>query len=141
MKLLFAVILPFFTFGQIDCSPFHPVSNHEVNKDIIYSIAYVSCWHARGIMVEMGTDNFQIGTIAMGEQHDNSTYMYFATTKRYGNLRLYGGPLYRINNNPTLGIGRFGFDFGLYKNLYGTLSVLQMTRSLNYANFGVKIIF
>lgn len=141
MKLLFAMILPFLTFGQIDCSPFHPVKNYEVNKDVIYSIAYVSCWHARGIMVEMGTDNFQMGTIAMGKRHNNSTYIYFVATQRYRNLRLYAGPLYRINNDPTLGIGRCGVDVGVYKNLFGTLSVSQISTSLNYANFGVKLIF
>jgi len=140
MKLILALLFPILLTSQTYCSPYHNIDRYEVNKDIIYSIAYISCFHARGVNVEMGTDKIQVGSILMGKNHHNASYLYLVGNRDYKNLRLYGGLLYRINNNPTLCIGRYGVDIEIYRNVYSTFSVSQINRNLNYANFGLKLI-
>ena len=126
--------------GQFNCSPYHQIKNYEVNKDVIYSIAYISCFHAQGVTIELGTNNVQIGTTIMGANHHNATYLFAHYNEDISRFRFYGGLLARVNNNPTLGLFRVGVDTKIYGALYGTLSLSQITENVNYANFGLKLI-
>lgn len=140
MRFLFALILPLTLFSQIECSPFFPVNNYQTNEDVLFSVGYVSCIHARGVNYEIGTENVQIGTILMGKNHHNSAYIYTQYTQDFDSFRVYIGPVYRLNNDPVLGIGRIGSDVQIYASLYLTLSLLQINSDLSYLYFGLKLI-
>lgn len=140
MRFLFALILPLTLFSQTECSPFFAVNNYQTNEDVVFSVAYISCIHARGMNYEIGTDAVQIGTILMGKNHHNSAYMYTQLTKDFDSFRVYVGPIYRLNNDPVLGIGRIGCDVQMYQSVYLTLSLLQINPDLSYLYFGLKLI-
>jgi len=140
MNVLLAFILPISLLAQIECSPYFPVTNYEVSTDVLYSIAYISCWHARGITAEVGTRSIQLGSTIMGKRHENSAYIFTQYSKDFDLFRVYGGCIYRVNNDPALGIARVGIDAKLYESLYFTLSLSQLSRTLSYSNFGLKLI-
>lgn len=140
MRFLFALILPLTLFSQTECSPFFSVSNYQTNEDVLFSVAYVSCIHARGVNYEIGTNHIQIGTILMGKNHHNSAYMYTQYTQDFDSFRVYIGPVYRLNNDAVLGIVRIGSDVQIYENLYLTLSLLQINSDLSYLYVGLKLI-
>ena len=140
MKALVALLMPFVLIGQPNCSPYHKVRNYEVSNDVMYSIAYISCFHARGVTIEMGTKDVQIGTTIMGHHHKNAAYIFTHYNKDIKAFRFYGGLIARINNDPAMGMFRVGVDAKLYERLYFTTSLSQLNPLLGYANFGFKLI-
>jgi hypothetical protein len=140
VRFLFALILPLTLFSQTECSPFFSVNTYQTNDDVLFSIGYISCIHARGVNYEIGTKDMQIGTILMGKNHHNSAYIYTQYTQDFDSFRVYVGPIYRLNNDPVLGIVRLGSDVQIYESVYLTLSLLQMNPDLSYLYFGLKLI-
>ena len=140
MKIVFALILPLTLFSQIECSPFFSVNNYQTNEDVVFAVSYISCIHARGVNYEIGTKDMQIGTILMGKNHHNSAYIYTQYTQDFDSFRVYIGPVYRLNNDPVLGIVRLGSDVQIYESLYLTLSLLQINSDLSYLYVGLKLI-
>ena len=77
----------------------------------------------------------------MGKRHHNDVYSYLQYEFAIRESRIYIGPAYRLNNNPSLLIGRMGIDYQIYKPLYTTLSLLQINNKLNYVHIGLKLVF
>ena len=88
----------------------------------------------------MDYNNISGGVHLMGEGHNNATYTFlsyqYQPIKR---IKLSAGPLYRLNNNSGLMLAQFGGDVKLYKSIWITSRVLQINRSLNYLNVGIKL--
>lgn len=124
-----------------ECSPYRPVTNWELSDSKHYALAYVSCFHARGIVAEVGYDPVFVGFLTMGKRHHNDVYSYLQYEFVIRESRIYIGPAYRLNNNPSLLIGRMGIDYKIYKPLYTTLSLLQVNNKLNYVHIGLKLVF
>jgi hypothetical protein len=80
-----------------------------------------------------------MGVLAMGQGHHGATYSFLQYEFAIRKSRIYGGPVYRLNNNPSLCIGRVGFDLRLIDKVYFTMSLLQVRQDLNYFHFGLKI--
>ncbi len=125
-------------YGQ-ECNPYYNPKNYILDKNKSAAIGYVACLHARGIVAEVGYDNVFLGVLAMGKGHHGATYTFLQYEVPFGRSRLYGGPAYRLNNNPTLIMGRVGADLKIYKRLWATAGVLQIDRNLNYLHVGLKI--
>ena len=123
-----------------DCSPYKSPKNYLLDHNKSAAIGYVACLHAAGVVAEVGYDRIFAGVLAMGDGHHGATYSFFQYEIPYGRSRMYIGPAYRLNNNPSLLIGRAGFDYRLYKRVYSSASVLQINRNLNYLHVGIKII-
>lgn len=128
------------TKGQ-ECSPYHkiPYIKHTSTKSA--GLGYVSCFHARGVVAEVGYDNVFVGVLAMGQGHHGATYGFVQYDVQLGRWRVYGGPAYRLNHDPSLIIGRAGGDYRIYKYVYGSASVLQVNPNLNYLHIGLKLIY
>ena len=137
--LLFFFLLSISLSAQ-ECSPYFDIPTYELSSKKSASIGYVACLHAGGVVAEVGYDNVFVGVLAMGGGHNNETYSFIQYDFVYPNVRFYGGPVYRIVQNPSLLIGRFGTDFKLYSRLWGTASILQVNTNLNYFHFGVKLV-
>ena len=138
-KLLFLFLIPTMLFAQ-ECSPYHKVTNWELNDDVEFTAAWLSCFHASGLAFSMDYNNISGGVHMMGEGHDNSAYAFlsyqYQPIKR---IKLSAGPLYRLNNNSGLMLAQYGGDIKLYKSIWFTSRILQINRSLNYFNVGVKL--
>jgi hypothetical protein len=124
--------------GQ-ECNPYHLVPKYELSQKKSAGVGYVACLHARGVVAEVGYDNVFMGVLAMGKGHHGSTYTFLQYEFAIRELRIYGGPAYKLNNDPGLILGRVGADLCLYKGLYGSASILQINRNLNYLHIGLKI--
>ena len=127
------------TYAQ-ECTPYQTPKNWQLDKNKSAAIGYVACFHARGVVAEVGYDRMFVGILAMGEGHQGASYSFLQYEFLIRELRIYGGPVYRLNHDPRLLIGRIGADYRLYKNLYSTFSVLQVNRNLNYIHVGVKAV-
>tara|TARA_B110000459_G_scaffold84543_1_gene94780 strand:+ start:416 stop:844 length:429 start_codon:yes stop_codon:yes gene_type:complete len=138
-KLLFLFLIPTMLFAQ-ECSPYHKVTNWELNDDVEFTAAWLSCFHASGLAFSMDYNNISGGVHMMGEGHDNSAYAFlsyqYQPIKR---IKLSAGPLYRLNNNSGLMLAQYGGDIKLYKSIWITSRILQINRSLNYLNVGIKL--
>lgn len=137
--IIFLLLLTFTTKGQSNCSPYSEPSNYLVNKDVEYSISYVSCIHTQGIMTEVGTKNNKLGNLITGEGHHSDVYMFGSHYINFKNINVSAGLLFRVNNNPSICIGKFGTDYKLYKNIYSTLNLFQVNEDLSYMYFGIKV--
>lgn len=124
--------------GQ-ECNPYHLIPKYELASKKSAGVGYVACLHARGVVAEVGYDNMFIGILAMGEGHHGTTYSFLQYEFAIRKLRIYGGPVYRLNNNPSLCIGRVGIDFEVYRWIYASLSLLQPNKDVNYLHVGLKI--
>lgn len=138
IALVLSILITSITFGQ-DCSPFSKPHHYELDKNKSASIGYVACLHARGVIAEVGYDKMFLGILAMGKGHHGATYTFLQYEVPFGRSRIYGGPAYRLNHNPTLIMGRVGADLKIYKRLWATAGVLQINRNLNYLHVGFKI--
>ena len=138
-KILLTLMLIAFTSNSQECNPYHIIPNYEYSDKKSFGLGYVACLHAMGVVAEVGYDKMFLGVLAMGEGHNGSTYSFLQYDYSVDRIRLYGGPAYRLNNNPGLIIGRFGIDYMIYKNFYGTLSILVIDKNLNYLHYGIKI--
>ena len=141
MKHLLLILLLFsISVRAQDCSPYHKVTNWESNDDVEFTAAWVSCFHASGLTFSMDYSNISTGVQMMGEGHDNSAYTFlsyqYQPIKR---IKLSVGPLYRLNNNSGFMLVQYGGDIKLYKSIWVTSRILQINRSLNYLNVGVKL--
>jgi len=132
------VLLPGALKAQ-ECSPYHNTPKYELSDNKSAGIGYVSCFHARGVVAEVGYNNLFAGILAMGEGHHGAAYSFLQYELKIDRLSIYGGPAYRINHNPSLLIGRGGIDYRLYKKINATLSVLQINNKLNYLHIGIKL--
>jgi len=143
VKLLLTLILCIgvhnISFGQ-ECNPYKTPKHWELSKAKSGAIGYVACLHAKGVVAEVGYDKMFIGVLAMGEGHHGAAYSFLQYEIPFGRSRLYGGPAYRLNHNPTLIIGRVGGDLKLFSRVYATASILQINRNLNYLHVGLKIV-
>lgn len=137
--ILLLLSLSSFLFSQ-ECSPYYPIKSFELSKVKHAGVGYVACLHARGLLAEVGYDNTFIGVLAMGKGHHHSTYSYLQYEFAIRELRIYGGPAYRLNNDPQLLIGRVGADYPIYKPLHATFSLLQINNNLNYIHIGFKLV-
>ena len=124
--------------GQ-ECSPYHLIPKYDLSSNKSFGIGYVSCFHARGVVAEVGYDNIFLGVLAMGEGHHGATYGFLQYEFAIRKSRIYGGPVYRLNHNPSLCIGRVGIDFEIYRWLYLSASLLQPNKDVNYLHVGLKI--
>lgn len=124
--------------GQ-ECNPYHIIPKYELSQSKSAGIGYVACLHARGVVAEVGYDNIFLGVLAMGEGHHGATYAFAQYELAIRKSRIYAGPVYRLNNQPSFLIGRGGFDLRLIDQVYFTLSILQVSQNLNYLHFGLKI--
>ncbi len=140
-KITLILMLSFLIGKSQQCNPYHQIHNYEFDKIKSAAIGYVSCIHAMGVVGEVGYDKMFAGVLAMGKGHKGATYGYLQYEYYNKRYRVYGGPAYRLNNNPTMMIGRIGIDYELYKNIYGSISLLQVSRNLNYFHYGVKLIY
>jgi hypothetical protein len=140
-KIILILMLTCLTAKPQQCNPYHQIHNYDLDKDKSAAIGYVSCIHAMGVVAEVGYDKMFVGVLAMGEGHDGATYGFLQYEYYNGRYRIYAGPSYRLNNQPSLMIGRAGLDVQMYKNIYGTISILQVNRELNYFHYGVKLIY
>ena len=138
-KIILILILAALTSKAQECNPYHLIPKYQYSDKKSFGLGYVACLHARGVVAEVGYDKMFLGVLAMGEGHMGATYSFLQYDYSADRLRLYGGPAYRLNNNPTLIIGRFGIDYMIYKHIYGTLSILVINKDLNYLHYGVKI--
>lgn len=141
MKLLLIILLLITSIKGVaqECSPYHDIPEWETDGKKLGGIGYVSCFHARGVVAEVGYNNIFIGVLAMGQGHHGATYSFLQYEFTTHELRIYGGPVYRLNHDPSLLIGRLGADYKLYRNLYFTFSVLQVSTELNYLHLGLKL--
>ena len=139
MKNTILLMLIAWASSAQECNPYHLIPRYEYSDNKSFGLGYVACLHARGVVAEVGYDKVFLGVLAMGEGHKGATYSFLQYDYSVDRLRLYGGPAYRLNNNPSLIIGRFGIDYMIYNNLYGTLSILVIDKDLNYLHYGVKI--
>ena len=123
-----------------DCSPYHKVTNWESNDDVEFTVAWVSCFHASGMALSTDWNNMSMGFHIMGEGHDNSAYTFFSYQYQpIKRVKLFAGPLYRLNNESRFMLAQYGGDIKLYKSIWVTSRILQINRSLNYLNVGVKL--
>lgn len=136
--LIFLILITLTSKGQ-ECSPYHTIPKYEYSKEKSFGLGYVSCFHARGVVAEVGYENIFTGVLLMGESHHNDAYGFIQYDVQLGRFRLYAGPIYRLNNQPSILIGRGGFDLRLIDKFYFTLSLLQVSQDLNYMHFGLKI--
>lgn len=138
--LLILLLLPLLSTSQ-ECSPYHTVNNWEVNDDVDFTVSWVSCFHASGMVFSMDYNYISTGVHIMGEGHNNATYTFisyqYQPSKR---VKLHGGPLYRLNNDSGLMLAQYGGDVKLYKSVWLTSRVLQINADLNYLNVGVKLL-
>jgi hypothetical protein len=139
IALLFCIGIYQNSFGQ-ECSPYRTPKHWELSKAKSGAIGYVACLHARGVVAEVGYDNVFIGVLAMGKGHHGATYSFLQYEFAIRESRIYGGPVYRLNHDPTLIIGRVGGDLKLFSRVYATASILQINRNLNYLHVGLKIV-
>lgn len=139
-KILLLLLLISNTVTGQKCIPFFEVPSYELSKNKSAAIGYVACFHARGVVSEVGYKNVFVGILAMGENHNQDSYTFFQYEYPLKNISFYGGPAYRLNNRPSLLIGRIGTDIKLYKRVRGTLSILQVSNTLNYVHFGLKLV-
>ena len=137
--VILLLLISSFLFSQ-ECNPYFPIKNYELSKVKHAGLGYVSCFHARGIVTEIGYDKMFIGVLTMGKGHHYATYSYLQYEFAIRKSRMYIGPAYRLNNNPSLLVGRVGIDYEIYKPLYATLSLLQINNELNYVHIGLKLI-
>ena len=128
------------TKGQ-ECSPYHRIPHYKQPNTKSAGLGYVSCFHARGVVAEVGYDNMFVGLLAMGEGHHGAAYGFVQYDVQFDRWRVYGGPAYRLNHDPALLIGRAGVDFRIYEYIYGSASVLQVRQNLNYLHIGLKLIY
>jgi len=135
---IFLLLIP--NLKAQECSPFYKVPSYELSSNKSAAIGYVACLHARGIVAEVGYNNIFVGLLAMGENHNSDTYTFLQYEYYLKNIRFYGGPSYRVNNNPNILIGRIGSDLRIYKRTWGTISILQINPQLNYLHVGFKLI-
>lgn len=136
--LIFLMLITLTSKGQ-ECNPYHTIPKYELQSKKSAGLGYVSCFHARGVVAEVGYDNVFVGILAMGEGHHGATYSFVQYDVQFGRARIYGGPVYRLNNQPALCIGRVGVDFQLYRWVYASLSLLQPNKDVNYLHVGLKI--
>lgn len=122
-----------------ECNPYYNIPKYELSDKKSAGIGYVACFHARGVVAEVGYNNLFIGILVMGDGHHGATYSFLQYELKINRLSVYGGPAYRINHNPSLLIGRAGIDYRLYKKINATLSVLQINNKLNYLHAGIKL--
>jgi hypothetical protein len=127
------------TSNAQECNPYYTIPKYKLASEKSFGIGYVSCFHARGVVAEVGYDNLFVGILAMGQGHHGATYSFLQYEKEIGRARIYGGPAYRLNHNPSLCIGRVGIDFEMYRWLYASLSLLQPNKDVNYLHVGLKI--
>lgn len=140
MKILLAMLFSINMWAQ-ECSPYHPVKNWEVNDDVEFTTAWVSCFHASGLAFSMDYNNISTGLHLMGEGHNNAAYMFLSYQYQPIKIvKLSAGPLYRLNNDSGLMLAQFGGDIKLYKSIWLTSRILQIRRDLNYLNVGVKLV-
>jgi len=139
-KLLIILTLLSISLKGQECLPFHSIPSYELSPSKSAAIGYVACLHARGVVAEVGYKNTFIGILAMGENHDNDTYTFAQYEYQLKNSSFYMGPVYRLNNNPSLLFGRIGTDIKLYKRVWVTMSILQVNPTLNYFHIGTKLI-
>ena len=123
-----------------ECSPFYKIPSYELSNNKSSAIGYVACFHAMGVVGEVGYKNIFVGILAMGENHDQDSYIFLQYEHQLKNISFYGGPAYRLNNKPSLLIGRVGTDIRLYKRIWATFSVIQVNTELNYVHFGLKLV-
>lgn len=141
MKTIKWIILLFsFTLQAQECNPYYTIPKYELSKKKSGGIGYVACLHARGVVAEVGYNNTFVGILAMGKGHHGATYTFLQYEYIIRELRIYGGPAYRLNHDPAFLIGRMGADYQLYRNLYSTFSILQVNTNLNYVHVGLKLI-
>lgn len=138
IAVVLCILISSIAFSQ-ECNPFYKPNHYELDKNKSASIGYVACLHARGVIAEVGYDRMFLGVLAMGKGHHGATYTFLQYEVPFGRSRLYGGPAYRLNQNPTLIMGRAGADLKIYKRLWATAGVLQINRNLNYLHVGLKI--
>ena len=140
ITLLF-VIMSFSAQAQKtkECNPYFEIPKYELSDVKHYSMGYLACIHATGLIAEVGYDNMFVGVLAMGKGHHHTAYTFFQYEYLLDGARVYIGPAYRLNNNPSLLIGRFGIDVKIYKGLHGSLALLQVNQYLNYLHFGLKL--
>ena len=131
-------IISFYANSQ-ECNPIHRIPKYELSSEKTLGVGYVSCFHAKALITEVGYKNFFGGFVIVGKGHHSNAYMFLSYEIEYERLLLYAGPALRINNDPSILIGRFGIDYRLIKSIYATGSVIQVSRNLNYAYIGVKI--
>lgn len=122
-----------------ECNPYHIIPKYEYSGNKSFGLGYVACLHARGVVAEVGYDKVFLGLLSMGKGHHGAAYSFVQYDYKVNRFRLYGGPAYRLNNNPQLIIGRAGIDLKMYSDLYTTLSILVINKDLNYIHFGFKI--
>ena len=138
-KIFLILIWTTLTSNAQECSPYHTIPKYEYAKQKSFGLGYVSCFHAQGVVAEVGYDNVFMGILAMGEGHHGATYSFLQYEFANRKSRIYAGPVYRLNNQPSLLIGRGGFDLRLIDKVYFTLSLLQVRKDLNYLHVGLKI--
>lgn len=127
------------TYAQ-ECTPYQTPRNYILDGNKSAAIGYVSCFHAAGVVAEVGYDNVFVGILAMGKGHHGAAYSFLQYEFAIREVRIYGGPVYRLNHDPSLLMGRVGIDARMYKRLWATASVLQVNRNLNYVHIGVKAV-
>jgi len=141
MKKLLVLFLFLSLFAKSqECSPFPTIPSYELSKNKSASIGYVACFHATGIVAEVGYKNTFVGVLVMGNNHQNDAYSFLQYEYQLKDMSFYGGPAYRLNNNPSLLSGRVGTDIKLYKRVWGTVSILQINPVLNYLHIGLKLV-
>jgi hypothetical protein len=138
-KLIFTLFISISLHGQ-ECSPYRTPKNYILDKNKSGAIGYVACLHARGVVAEVGYNDVFVGVLAMGKGHHGATYSFVQYEFAIRELRIYGGPAYRLNNNPSLITGRIGADLKIYKRIWTTASILQINRNLNYLHIGIKTV-
>lgn len=140
IRILLALLFSINMYGQ-ECSPYHPVNNWETNDDVDFTVSWVSCFHAAGLVFSMDYNNISGGVHIMGEGHNNAAYSFLSYQYQpIKNIKLSAGPLYRLNNDSGLMVAQYGGDIKLYKSIWLTSRILQIRRDLNYLNVGVKIV-
>lgn len=135
---LILILTPLRTNTQ-ECYPYHLIPKYEYSDKKSFGLGYVACLHAKGIVAEVGYDKMFVGVLAMGKGHHGATYSFLQYEYEVDRLRIYGGPAYRLNHNPSLIIGRFGIDIKISKIFYVTGSILQVNSNLNYFHAGIKV--
>ena len=140
-KLLLILLIAMCNKGYAqECTPYQSPKNYILDDNKSAAVGYVACLHARGVVAEVGYDNIFVGVLAMGKGHHGATYSFLQYEFAIREVRIYGGPVYKLNHNPGLVIGRAGIDTRMYKRLWLTASVLQINRNLNYLHVGVKAV-
>jgi hypothetical protein len=139
MKLLALILFPIVMWSQ-ECSPYRTIPSYNLSSNKSGAIGYVACLHAKGVVAEVGYKNVFTGILAMGQGHHGATYTFLQYEFAIRESRIYLGPAYRLNHNPSLLIGRAGIDVPIYKRLYTTASILQVNKNLNYLHVGLKLV-